>query len=61
MTAEEKEERSPWASPAWFPLGSYDVGDIVRYGEALYECIEAHFGESNRNPADCPKLWKRIR
>lgn len=61
MTEEEIEEQSLWNSPTWFPLGMYDVGDIVRYGTALYQCIESHYGESDWNPADYPKLWKRIR
>lgn len=61
MTEEEIEEQSLWNAPAWFPLGTYSKGDIVRYGVALYECLESHYGESEWNPADNPKLWKRIR
>lgn len=61
MTEEEIEEQSLWTAPAWFALGTYNKGDIVRYGVALYECLEGRYGESEWNPADNPNLWKRIR
>ena len=61
MTEEEIEEQSLWNSPTWFPLGAYDVGDLVRYDMAVYRCKEAHYGETEWNPKDCPRLWERIR
>lgn len=61
MTPEEKEEQSLWSSPTWFPLGTYNKGDVVRYGEALYQCIESHYGEASWSPPESPNLWKRIR
>lgn len=60
MSEKDAEESYLWASPAWFPLGTYNVGDVVRYEMALYRCKEAHYGESEWNPRDNPRLWEKI-
>lgn len=44
----------------WQPGISYIVGNIRRYGEKLYKCIQAHTSQSDRKPDVAVSLWRRI-
>lgn len=38
----------------------YSVGDVIRYGGALYRCITAHTSQETFRPDVSPSLWTRI-
>ena len=50
--AEHAELFSPWAYPV-----SYKVGNIRRYGGALYKCVQAHTSQADWTPDTAASLW----
>ena len=50
--AEHAELFSPWAYPV-----SYKVGNIRRYGGALYKCVQAHPSPADWPPDPAASLW----
>ena len=38
----------------------YSVGDRIRYGENLYDCLQAHTSQTGWNPVDAPSLWAKV-
>ncbi len=38
----------------------YAVGDRIRYGENLYDCLQAHTSQPTWNPVDAPSLWAKV-
>ena len=44
-----------WACPA-----AYASGDIVRYGDKLYRCLQAHTSQESWTPDAAGSLWKEI-
>ena len=46
---------SEWICPA-----NYAQGDIVRYGDKLYRCLQAHTSQESWTPAAAGSLWKEI-
>ena len=50
--AEHAELFSPWAYPV-----SYKVGNIRRYGGALYTCVQAHTSQADWTPDTAASLW----
>ena len=52
MAAEHAELISPWAYPV-----SYKVGNIRRYGGALYKCVQAHTSQADWTPDTAASLW----
>ena len=46
---------------AWDGNGHvYAVGDRVRYGEHLYDCLQAHTSQEGWNPVDAASLWAKV-
>jgi hypothetical protein len=46
---------SPWE------IGiNYEVGNIRRYEDNLYKCLQAHTSQSDWTPDVTPALWKKI-
>ena len=46
---------------AWDGDGhAYAVGDRVRYGKDLYDCLQAHVSQAGWNPADAASLWAKV-
>lgn len=50
--AEHAELFSPWAYPV-----SYKVGNIRRYGGALYKCVQDHTSQADWTPDTAASLW----
>ena len=46
--------------PEWACPAAYESGDIVRYGDKLYRCLQAHTSQESRTPAAAGSLWKEI-
>lgn len=46
--------------PAWQPEGNYAGGDRVRYGGALYRCLQSHAAQSDWTPDAAVSLWVEI-
>lgn len=44
----------------WKTATEYVVGDIRRYAEKLYRCLQAHTSEDNWSPDVVPALWVEI-
>lgn len=38
----------------------YAVGDRVRYGDNLYDCLQDHVSQESWNPVDAPSLWAKV-
>ena len=38
----------------------YAVGDRVRYGDNLYDCLQAHTSQDGWNPVDASSLWAKV-
>lgn len=53
--AEHTDVFSPWESSI-----SYTQGNIRRYGENLYKCLQAHTSQAEWTPDVSPSLWKKI-
>lgn len=45
--------------PEWKPA-EYSDGDRVRYGGALYRCIQSHSISATWTPTDAPSLWAEV-
>lgn len=45
---------------AWAAGISYTVGNIRRYGDLLYKCIQAHTSQEDWTPPATPSLWRNI-
>ena len=46
---------------AWDGNGhEYAVGDRIRYGDDLYDCLQAHSSQAGWNPVDAPSLWAKV-
>lgn len=47
--------------PEWNGEGvSYAVDDIVRVGNQLWRCVQAHTSQADWSPSAAPSLWSRI-
>jgi len=44
----------------WEPGVSYSIGNIRRYEEKLYQCIQAHVSQQDWTPPVATSLWKNI-
>lgn len=42
---------------AWAPDVSYTVGQLRRYGEKLYRCVQAHTSQTGWEPDSAASLW----
>ena len=42
---------------AWAPDVSYAVGQLRRYGEKLYRCVQAHTSQTGWEPDAAASLW----
>lgn len=46
---------------AWDGNGhTYAVGDRIKYGENLYDCLQHHTSQEEWNPVDAPSLWAKV-
>ena len=41
----------------WEPGVSYTVGQLRRYGDTLYRCVQAHTSQADWTPPAVPALW----
>lgn len=41
----------------WQPGVSYAVGQLRRYGDVLYRCVQAHTSQDDWTPPQTPALW----
>lgn len=46
--------------PAWSAAGDYDAGERVRFGGALYKCLQAHAAQPDWTPTAAPSLWAKV-
>lgn len=46
--------------PEWKDDFLYQVGERVRYGDALYRCLIAHTSQSDWIPSDAASLWAKV-
>lgn len=46
--------------PAWSAEDTYDAGERVRFGGALYKCVQAHAAQADWTPAAAPSLWAKV-
>lgn len=46
--------------PAWRAEDTYDAGERVRYGGALYKCLQPHAAQPDWTPAAAPSLWAKV-
>ncbi len=46
--------------PKWQNDFLYEVGERIRYDNALYKCLIAHTSQSDWIPSDAPSLWARV-
>ena len=44
----------------WMPFVEYKIGNIRRYGDKLYKCIQAHTSQPDWTPDAATSLWVRI-
>lgn len=44
----------------WKELSNYNVGDIVSYNGAKYQCIQKHTAYPGYTPEAVPALWKKL-
>lgn len=51
---------APAFYPAWHEDKEYAAGDVVRYGELVYRCLQAHQAQAAWTPAAAPSLWARV-
>ena len=46
---------------AWDGNGhAYAVGDRIKYGDNLYDCLQHHTSQAGWNPVDAPSLWAKV-
>jgi hypothetical protein len=43
----------------WQVFVDYSVGNLVTYGGASYDCIQAHTSQTGWEPPNVPALWSR--
>lgn len=41
----------------WEPNIAYSVGQLRRYGDTLYKCVQAHTSQADWTPPATPALW----
>lgn len=46
--------------PKWQGDFLYQVGERVRYGDALYRCLITHTSQAEWNPVDAVSLWAKV-
>lgn len=46
--------------PAWRADKAYAAGDVVRYGENAYRCLQAHQAQEGWAPGLAPSLWAKV-
>ena len=49
-----------FAFDPWDAAGAYEVGDRVRYADALYKCLTAHTAQESWAPDVSPSLWAKV-
>ena len=57
---DEQAAAVPAFYPAWRADRSYAAGDVVRYGEYVYRCLQAHKAQEGWAPGLAPSLWARV-
>lgn len=57
---DEQAAENPAFFPAWKDDAEYSVGDVVRYGDKLYRCIQAHQAQPAWTPEAAPSLWAKV-
>lgn len=57
---DEQALRAAALYPAWDGAAQYGAGDRVRYGGALYRCLQAHAAQSGWTPTAAPSLWAKV-
>ena len=60
ILTDEQAETVIDAFPAWAAGIAYEVGKRVRYGGALYRCVQAHTSQADWTPDVAVSLWTRI-
>ena len=45
---------------AWLVDFDYKAGDIVVYGNVVYECLQGHHTQETWTPDVSPSLWKKL-
>ncbi len=46
--------------PTWRADRAYAAGDIVRYGEHAYRCLQTHQAQEGWAPGLAPSLWAKV-
>lgn len=46
--------------PAWSAEDTYDAGERVRHGGALYKCLQGHTAQADWTPTAAPSLWAKV-
>ena len=46
--------------PLWKTDVAYAIGQRVRYGDKLYNCVQAHTSQGDWMPSATPALWVRV-
>ncbi|WP_418664322.1 carbohydrate-binding protein [Anaerotruncus massiliensis (ex Liu et al. 2021)] len=46
--------------PLWDGGAQYDAGERVRFGGALYKCVQAHAAQPDWTPTAAPSLWAKV-
>ena len=46
--------------PAWSAQDTYDAGERVRFGGALYKCLQGHTAQPDWTPPAAPSLWAKV-
>lgn len=46
--------------PAWDGEAAYEKDDRVRYGGALYRCLQAHQAQADWTPTAAVSLWAKV-
>ena len=57
---DEQAAENPAFFPAWKDDAEYSAGDVVRYGDKLYRCLQAHTAQPAWTPEAAPSLWARV-
>ena len=47
-------------NPLWDGGAQYDAGERVRFGGALYKCVQAHAAQPDWTPTAAPCLWAKV-
>ena len=57
---DEQAVKSPAFFAAWKDDAEYSAGDVVRYGDKLYRCLQAHTAQPAWTPDAAPSLWAKV-